>query len=236
MSASLSDIELYYAHSGADANNCILLHDDEAKHCARVMRHKPGDKVYCTDGKGTVYTTQFIEAGTHTVTLSLQKKETSPNRFQGITAVVPVLKSPDRMEYALEKCTELGVTRYLMYTADHSVAKGMKKERWEKIVLAAMKQSLQVYLPVISTAGKLKDVLRMARDEGAVSVYFHQHAEVALKEYSIHTPHYLIFGPEGGFSENELSLLDECTGIRLTTNRLRAETAITSVIAAIVLK
>lgn len=236
MSAFLSDIELYFAPAGANADNLLILLDEEAKHCARVMRHKPGDMVYCTDGKGNLYTTEVAEISSQSVTLNMQSRVQYPNRLGQMTVVLPVLRSPDRMEFALEKCTELGVTRFMVYAADRSVAKGMKTERWEKIVHAAMKQSLQMYLPVISTPGKLKDVLKVSSNEGAEVVYFHQQTEIQLKDHSFASPHYLVFGPEGGFSENELYLLSGYNGLQLTSNRLRAETAITSALAAIVLK
>lgn len=218
----LSNKELYYSENINEGT--LTLIDDEYKHAAKVMRHFAGEQLFVTDGKGNIYDTIISEVKKDCITADIFNKNYFENKLQNIIFCVPRLKSPERFEFALEKCTELGITRFIVFNAERSIAKGSKIERWNKIVLSAMKQSLNCYLPKIN----LLDNLKQIRNDDTLKILFEQNTQHSFSSF-INIPendYSFIFGPEGGLSDNELSLFEERIIFNLAENRLRAETAI----------
>lgn len=233
-STFLSDTELYYAAPGEIEGNLITLSADESSHIIRVMRHRTGDNIYITDGKGEIFLSVITEIEKNSVKAERVSCLTYENNLANVFFCIPKLKSADRFEFALEKCVELGITGFIIYDAEKSLVKGNKTERWQKIVISAMKQSLRSYLPVINTAGSLKEIMQL---EGK-KVIFDQNAEKHIQQVEISSEmnYYFIFGPEAGFSGREADLVAGAAKYRLTPNRLRAETATAAAASAIALK
>lgn len=222
----LSNIELYYSTDIVDGY--IQMSEEESKHISKVMRHSVGEELYVTDGKGSIYKTSIIEACSSTVTLRITERIQYINQFENITFCLPRLKSNDRFEFALEKCIELGITNFIVFNSDRSIARGEKLGRWNKIAQAAMKQSLRSFLPKIQF---IKSLDQLNESDGKKYI-FDQNAEVKLSDNlanlsdSINKQKYFIFGPEGGLSDNEISSINNSELITLAPNRLRSETAI----------
>lgn len=235
--AFLSDVELYFTQQPVDGN-LISIDGEESHHILNVMRHKIDDILYVTDGKGTIYKVTIAVIEKKKLIASILESTKYENKFSNIWFCIPRLKSANRLEFALEKSVELGITNFLVFDSQRSVAKGEKIERWEKILLAAMKQSLRAWLPKI---GHVKSVNEIAKLDGT-KILFDQNAEstfhsflstlnqsTAEQDASLPIGHpqlFFIFGPEGGFSNEECRVLSEELKIRLTENRLRSETAI----------
>lgn len=229
----LSDIELYYTPFENVKGNTLSITGEECKHITRVMRHQVGDKLYVTDGKGSIYLTEISSAEKSEVLCDIKETSLYDEQLPNITICIPRLRSQDRFEFALEKCIELGITNFIVYTADRSVAKGEKLDRWNKIALSAMKQSLRSFIPKIEYEKSLSKILNRESN----IVYFDQNSENLFKEnisqIKLNNSNVFIFGPEGGISEKELELLNDKCNYQLTGNRLRAETAITTVASLI---
>jgi 16S rRNA (uracil1498-N3)-methyltransferase len=224
--AFLSDVELYYSQEVS--SDSILIRDEEFHHIKDVMRHKIGDELFVTDGNGCIYKTEIEEIERKFLSVKTISAIEYPNQFSNITFCIPRLKSADRFEFALEKCVELGITNFIVFDSHRSVAKGEKVDRWQKIVLAAMKQSLRAWLPSVKYCKSVKEITEL----DGKKIFLDQNATDNLQNYllSIHqspiTNHYFLFGPEGGFSNEELRVVIEEKKIKLTENRLRSETAI----------
>lgn len=222
----LSNIELYFSNDIADSY--IQMSEEESKHISKVMRHSVGEELFVSDGKGTIYKTSIIEACSSTVTLRITEQFKYINKFENIVFCLPRLKSNDRFEFALEKCIELGITNFVVFNSERTIAKGEKLERWNKIALAAMKQSLRSFLPNIQF---VKSFNKLNELDGKKYI-FDQNAEIKLVDMLADgsivedEKKYFIFGPEGGLSNNEISAVDNAELISLTPNRLRSETAI----------
>lgn len=223
-SVFLSDVELYFTPPELVKNDRIIIHGEEVHHILKVMRHKPGDDIYITDGKGNIYSGQIIEAGKEDLKAEVKNISRYENQFSNITFCLPRLKNPDRFEFALEKCVELGITNFIIYQAENSVSKGEKLERWNKIVMAAMKQSLRSFLPQVAWKNSIEEILKT----GQHVIKLDQNSENPLSSQIIlsEEQYLFIFGPEGGFSTREQSLLSDSVSYKLTPNRLRSETAI----------
>ncbi len=232
----LSKVELYYSNNPI-VNNSVEITGDEAHHIKNVMRHQVDDEIYITDGSGSIFQTKIISIEAKKIAAVIIRSYNYPNPFVNITFCIPRLRTADRFEFALEKCVELGITNFIVFDSKNTVAKGEKLERWQKILVSAMKQSLRSWLPKISY---MKNVHNMMILDGE-KIFFEQSALQSFQNYlsanhqQITTNRYLIFGPEGGFSEEESKVMSaECRVLRLTDNRLRSETAIITAAALLV--
>ncbi len=143
------------------------------------------------------------------------------------------MKSNDRLEFALEKCTELGITNFILFDSERTISKADKIDRWRKILLSAMKQSLHSFLPGI----KVHDFNNIINFPGT-KVAFEQSASKKISEFvnNYDETYYFIFGPEGGLSEKELNFFDGENIYKIYNNRLRTETAVVSAAALITTK
>ena len=222
--AYLSNIELYYSHPDFFSGNSVKVIGEEFAHLTRVMRHKTDDDIYVTDGCGKIYTCRITDVDKTFLAADILSVETYVNKFHNIYFCIPKLKSPERFEFALEKCVELGITNFIIFESMRTVAKSNKVERWEKILLAAMKQSLRSYLPKINSLTNFKNILALDGNK----ILFEQNAEKKLSKLKLSDDknYYLIFGPEGGLDKMEIESAGTENLYQLTENRLRSETAI----------
>jgi 16S rRNA (uracil1498-N3)-methyltransferase len=230
----LSDIELYFATK--INRNSITITGDESKHIAKVMRHTVGDILHATDGAGNYFETTISEITKNSVIASINSAKKYFNNFEKIYFCFPRLKSSDRFEFELEKSIELGITNFIIFHSERTIPKGDKLERWNKIALAAMKQSLRTFLPKIEYASSLKKINSL----NGRKIIFDQKGSESLIQYINESKgkinsenHYLIFGPEGGLSQKEINSVDDSLTLTLTQNRLRAETSVIATATAI---
>ncbi|MBL1214113.1 MAG: 16S rRNA (uracil(1498)-N(3))-methyltransferase [Ignavibacteriae bacterium] len=223
----LSNIELYYSPSPIK-NDVITIDGDEFKHLTKVMRHNSGDTIYVTTGSGVIYKSEIINITKVELNCRIIENYIYKDNFKNIVFCLPLLKSTDRFEFALEKSVELGITNIIVYKAERSVAKGNKLERWNKIALAAMKQSLRSYLPKIEFKESLKEINNFEGDK----ILFDQNFVKSinwyadnLSKHSSSSKQYFIFGPEGGLTDNEIQTFSNPIKLKLAANRLRSESA-----------
>lgn len=188
------------------------------------MRHVPGDILYVTNGEGKIFKSVIQAFEKDSVQLSAVEEYSFENKFRHINFCIPKLKSNERFEFALEKCVELGVTNFIIYESSRTISKGEKAERWNKILLSAMKQSLHSYLPIIKGVTTLKKISSFEGEK----ILFEQHTTNLFKgiEFQKGKDYYLIFGPEGGLTTDEITLFGSANVFNLAENRLRSETAI----------
>ena len=146
------------------------------------------------------------------------------NKNKNIIFCIPRLKSQDRFETALEKCTELGITSFIIFDSDRTMPRGNKITRWEKILVSAMKQSLRCFLPELKVVGSLDE---LAVSEGK-KIFFVQEAEDHFNNDVVkgNEKTYFVFGPEGDFTDDEKKLFSMADFYNLGENRLRSETAV----------
>jgi 16S rRNA (uracil1498-N3)-methyltransferase len=115
-----------------------------------------------------------------------------------------------------------------VFESARTIAKGEKIERWQKILLAAMKQSLRAWIPQISFVNSFSELMKL----NGSKIIFEQHSEIQFKDFlstinfPLSTHNYFVFGPEGGLTDEECRTVNEECRVKLTDNRLRSETAI----------
>lgn len=227
----LSNIELYFCSSKSKDEKSFQLADEEFHHATKVMRNKIGDSIFATDGKGKIYEGVITSIDKQNIFADVIKYYSYNNRLSNFTFCIPNLRNPDRLKFAIEKCVELGITNFVLFNSERSVSKSFNTDRINKILLSAMKQSLQSYLPKVA----VYDSLLKFGELKAVKVLFEQSSENKLANQVLDETknYYMIFGPEGGFSEKEMLQIHPTLILNLAENRLRSETAIIKVASLI---
>lgn len=203
----------------------------ESQHCVRVLRHRAGDTVEVVDGVGNLYTCRLLDEHTKHTALEIISTTPMPPTWKGnITIAVAPTKLMDRMEWMVEKLTEIGVDRIVPLLCERSERREIKEERLRRIAVSAMKQSLKATMPVISPmtpvkaftssipSGTLKCVAYCDRDTPR---------SLLCDTLTPGSDTVILIGPEGDFTPAEIThILDHgFKAVSLGEQRLRTETA-----------
>ncbi|MBR8534609.1 16S rRNA (uracil(1498)-N(3))-methyltransferase [Carboxylicivirga sediminis] len=205
-----------------------ILNEVESKHCINVLRHKAGDKVTVANGKGQYYSCQIINPHPKRCELELINTENFPPRPYKIHLAVAPTKSIDRFEWMIEKAMELGVDEITPLLCQHSERKKIRTDRIERVVIAAMKQSLKAYLPKINELTPFDVFIKQLKDSKAYIAHCYESNKRPLKlAYQAQSNCILCIGPEGDFSEQEVEMAVNANfqPVSLGSSRLRTETA-----------
>jgi 16S rRNA (uracil1498-N3)-methyltransferase len=218
-------MNLFYAPPEHINLPTIRLGGQEARHASKVLRVKKGDAIHITDGRGQIHRCLVESVGKDDVVTKVQSTHLEPPAHPFATILIGLIKKRDRLEFAIEKCVELGADRLIVFRGEHSEKSKVRLDRLEASAQSAMKQSLRAYLPSIQFEPSLKSALQSATDPG---VLIHADETIGQAEAVEQDERYtVVIGPEGGFSEKERELLN-AKGSRaysLGEKRLRTETA-----------
>ncbi|MES2629923.1 MAG: 16S rRNA (uracil(1498)-N(3))-methyltransferase [Bacteroidota bacterium] len=205
-----------------------VLPEEEAKHAMKVLRMGIGSKLRITNGKGLMLNAEISETTSKSCKLTIidseQVPKPSPERW---LAVAPT-KNADRLEWLVEKATELGVTGIVPILCERSERKVQKTDRLEKIAIAALKQSQQAWLPQIPEPIVFQKFLDQGfKGNGYIAHCIEGHKRKLAQLYSFGESATVFIGPEGDFTPEEVkaALAKDCHPVSLGTNRLRTETA-----------
>lgn len=222
---------LFYTSQIEAHHKSFLLSEEESKHAIRVLRLQAGDIIHLVDGRGGLYKTEIIEPHPKRVSLNVLEftSDFEKSNYHLHLAVAPT-KNIDRIEWFLEKSTEIGLQEFTPIICEHSERKEVKVERLEKVAIAAMKQSLKAYLPKVNPAVTFNKFIQDIASSDAVKGI--AHCVDADKKYistafEKEQKYLVLIGPEGDFSEKEISqaLAAGFIPISLGEARLRTETA-----------
>ena len=206
------------------------LDEEESRHLVKVLRKKQGDQIRLTDGRGMVFDCVILEANQKKTSLKvLASSEVPEDSFQIHLAIAPT-KSPDRMEWMVEKITEIGFHELTLLETMNSERSFLKTDRLHKKVISACKQSLKYRIPGLYQTTKLSALIKSKDFEGFQKfiAYVDEAHENHLLDVARPGGKYLILiGPEGDFDPKEIkeALEGGFTPISLGKSRLRTETA-----------
>jgi len=207
----------------------VNLSEEEAKHCTKVLRLKNGDKIHLTDGKGNLYESEIIEIGLKKCSVKIVNtiKEYGKRNYKIHIAIAPT-KNIKRIEWFLEKATEIGIDEITPLICEHSERREIKTERLNKVISSAVKQSLKAYHPKLNVPAKFSDFIDKKFKSQNFIAYCENDNQDLLKDiYKRNSDTLILIGPEGDFSDKEIQLAKDFgyTPISFGKSRLRTETA-----------
>jgi len=222
-------MHLFYTPDIIPSAAAYFLNEEESKHCTRVLRLATGDEVNLIDGRGGLYTAVISDAHPKRTILHISKVITEygmRNHYLHI-AIAPT-KNMERLEWFLEKATEIGIDEISLIITQRSERKEAKTERLNKIITSAVKQSLKAYHPVLNEVIGFNKFLSQPFNGQKFIAHCADGDKLNLRdELSLRGRYLVLIGPEGDFSEKEIAdaSQNDYKAITLGTSRLRTETA-----------
>lgn len=221
-------MRLFYAHSLNEISTEIVLDETDSRHLSKVLRSKPGDVVDLTNGQGLKARGTVTEIGKKAVKLFVDDQQRTERSWTpDITLAVAPTKSVDRLEWLIEKATEIGVNRIVPILSAQSERKHLKLDRLERIAISAMKQSQQYWLPKIDALTDFSAFINQVDQANKWIAHCDGQFERTNPSVSNDQEVVILIGPEGDFAPVEIRLAAEkgFKAITLGPNRLRTETA-----------
>ena len=208
--------------------NTICLTGDDARHCAKVLRKRPGDSILLTDGCGTLAQASLTHVSPTDCVAEVVERELVPPRSISLHLAVAPTKNADRMEWLVEKAVELGVERISFIICDHSERRKIDLDRMRRIAIAALKQSQTAWLPALQVIAFSDFVHQNDMPARRYVAWCDDQNTAQLVDETWHDEEVLLLiGPEGDFSTEEINLCKslDYKEIKLGSRRLRTETA-----------
>jgi len=222
-------MQLFYNSEISSETTQITFDKIESKHIVRVLRKKESDILKITNGKGVLFDAKITVASDKKCLAKIihSEKKPKPWSYYLHIAIAPT-KKMDRIEWFLEKATEIGIDEITPIICSNSERRFVKLERFEKIIQSAMKQSLKFTLPKLNAPVKFNEFLNQNFD-GKVCIAHCEEQEKKLLQSEINPSENttILIGPEGDFSSDEIkkALTKNFIPISLGKARLRTETA-----------
>lgn len=212
------------------------LSDEESGHCVRVLRYSCGDEILLTNGLGMTYTARITNPHPKHCEFEILTAERQKRHHEAyIHIAIAPTKNIERLEWAIEKCTEIGVDEITLLLCRFSERKQLRTDRLQKIVLSAAKQSLTPYLPKLNELTPYDEFVNAAKEDTKFIAHCYKNERKELKnEIQPGKSVLVLIGPEGDFSEQEVedALRLGFVPVTLGNSRLRTETA--AVVACVV--
>jgi len=207
----------------------VQLGEEESAHCVRVLRKKAGDTIQITDGRGGLFEAVVNNNDPKKCLVTIVSASgIMPRKSYRLRIAVAPTKNIERFEWFLEKATEMGITEITPVICEHSERTVLRTDRLQKILISAMKQSMNLHMPVLHESVKLSDFLEKEFTGQKFIGYVEEKQEVLLKQrYQKGSDCLVLIGPEGDFSKDELKEAKQkgFEAISLGNSRLRTETA-----------
>ena len=221
-------MQLFYNANLDNSYKQFFLTADESRHLIKVMRRSAGDQLQITNGKGLIFTAEVLEADPRKCKCQIIEEQKVLKPKHALHLVVAPTKNNDRFEWFLEKATELGVDEITPIICKKSERKVIKPERLNKILIAAMKQSLKAYLPQLKEAVSWKEFMQQKFNTDRFIAHCGEGRKTPLKQWIKPQQDVMILiGPEGDFSDTEIreAMSSGFVPVSLGKSRLRTETA-----------
>jgi 16S rRNA (uracil1498-N3)-methyltransferase len=221
-------MQLFFNPNINETTETFSFDKEESKHIIKVLRKKDNDILFVTNGLGLLFKTEITLASDNKCTVQILEIEKTESPKHKLHLAVAPTKMNDRYEWFLEKATEIGIHEITPIICDRSERKIINVERFEKIILSAMKQCNQTYLPILNPAISLKEFINREKTGLKLIAHCEETNKKSLKSLLIpKTDYTILIGPEGDFSnkEIELALEKHYVPVSLGETRLRTETA-----------
>ena len=221
-------MELFYNENLLAHDESMTFGPEESRHLSTVLRKKVGELIRVTNGKGLEWKGQIISTDSRKAATKKTEVTLHQNKIAPLHMAIAPTKSNDRLEWFLEKATEIGVTEITPLICDHSERKTLKPERMKKILVGALKQSAQYFLPQLNPLISFEALMKLDHPQTRLIAHCQNGNRIPLHQRGDLNDEILIMiGPEGDFSMREIKTAQNhsFTEITLSSQRLRTETA-----------
>jgi 16S rRNA (uracil1498-N3)-methyltransferase len=221
-------MQLFYNPILTPETQFFTFDKEESKHIIRVLRKDIGDVLMVTNGNGFLFTTKISEATEKKCVVTIVSHQLMPKPNAQLHIAIAPTKMNERIEWFLEKATEIGISEITFLHCKRSERTTINFERFEKIVIAAAKQSLHYYFPKINGIEKLEIIIKKNKDAHKFIAHCEENLKISFKDTLKNQENTtILIGPEGDFTtqEIELALLHHFIPVTLGNHRLRTETA-----------
>lgn len=221
-------------------NNILTIGFEETIHLVKVLRMKKNDKVYLTDGLGSLWKAIIYNISKYEVNLiPLKHYKNYGQKSYKIHLCISIIKSFKRFKWILEKSVEMGVDEITPLFCKHSEIEKINRTRSIKIIHSAVKQSFRAYIPILNNPISYIDFIQSNKNFGK-KIIAHCNKKIereSIKNILVNSYKYytILIGPEGDFSFEEIKIALELgwKGVELSKFRLRTDTAVVSSLCAI---
>jgi 16S rRNA (uracil1498-N3)-methyltransferase len=231
----------FFYYPDTNAAKEILLDEDTSKHIVQVLRMKVGEQLNLTDGKGNLLTCEIINDHKKHCSVKIINSQFTNQHSRKITIAISLLKNSNRFEWFLEKATEISISEIIPLICERTEKEKFRQDRMEGIIISAMLQSQQCWLPVLhkpiayDLIFRQEEIIHASQKFIAHCIKDQKRNLADLVNESLPSQIILI-GPEGDFTPDEvqLAIQNHFDAVSLGDTRLRGETA--GVVAAAILK
>ncbi len=232
-------LPFFYIESFDASQQLITLNEETSKHVVQVLRMQVGEQLNLTDGKGSLLTAAISDAHKKHCVVQVKAVSCTQQAARKTTVAVSLVKNASRFEWFLEKATEIGVTEIIPLLCERTERQHFRYDRMKGIIVSAMLQSQQTWMPVLHEPIKFEN-LKMMQFENALKLIAHceETTKTPFSNFQIDqfSNCIILIGPEGDFTTNEIetAIAGGYQPVALGETRLRTETA--AVVASALLK
>lgn len=222
-------VPTFYQEHLPEAADSIMLEEATSKHVIQVLRMGIGERIQLTDGKGKLMLAEIKDDHKKHCLVGVEDMRQMPFPEQQVSIAISPVKNKSRMEWFLEKATEIGVTRIYPLICNRTEKDHLNMDRMHSILISAMLQSQQVWLPVLHAPVKFNALITTATDQQKFIAHCDDTHKLPLQQalQNNATSKLLLIGPEGDFTAQEIAAAIEkgFVPVSLGNTRLRTETA-----------
>ena len=219
----------FYEPFVSAVNTTLVLDEETSRHCVQVLRMKEGGKLQLANGRGDLYTAVIVGANKKHCSVRTEEMRHEKQEGRKVSIAISLLKNASRFEWFLEKAVEIGVQEIIPLLCERTEKQHVKMERLQGIVVSAMLQSRQLWLPKLHQPATVSEAIGQSRpfSQKFIAHCNEDNKKLLPADLSIRNSVQMLIGPEGDFTEKEiiLALQNGYEPVSLGDTRLRTETA-----------
>lgn len=217
----------YFFIETLSQQDVIILPEETSRHCIQVLRMKAGEQLQLTDGKGNLFTVRISKPDKKNCVVAVEEKTFIPPNIKKVSIGISLLKNANRFEWFLEKATEMGIGEIIPLICKRTERQHFRFERMRNILVAAMLQSQQAWLPLLQEPQPVEKIISLSGYSQKLIAHCEETNKKPLRDIAEGNEIQILIGPEGDFTpeEIELALQHHFQPVSLGSTRLRTETA-----------
>ncbi|OIR12665.1 ribosomal RNA small subunit methyltransferase E [mine drainage metagenome] len=220
-------VPFFYEQNIATTDSQFILSEETSKHCVQVLRMKIGEQLNITDGKGNLFSATIISTDKRSCAVKINATTFSKQQQRKVSIAISLIKNASRFEWFLEKATEMGVCEIIPLLCHRTERQHFRFDRMNNILIAAMLQSQQTWLPVLQGPTAFQTVTDQSQYTQKLIAHCEENKKTELKDLQLMDDVQILIGPEGDFTSDEIqtAIQKNYQPVSLGNTRLRTETA-----------